>query len=200
MNGYFHPIYDGYTSRLAQRDCCGGAGPEEVLVIMGPEGTQFTLVMWNGEKGLNGLIAAQEGKGVFGALGIYAPKESVVELQSDTLAFKDPRTKNEYTLKIENVKVADNRYRTICPNWVVFARSRSEEDRSELTPFKWTLQGKGAHGSHMWIDLDTGEGFGNPEEFSITLPSMLINGVEFQPAPVDFIWSPGGYYIYPLNC
>ena len=167
---------------------------------MGPEGTQFTLVMWDGEKGLNGLISAQAGKGVFGALGIYVPEGSVVELLSDALEFKNPRTGNEYTLKIENVKVVDNRHRTICPNWVVFARSRSDEDRSELMPFKWTLQGKGTNGSHMWIDLDTGEGFGNPEEFSVILPSILINGIEFHPAPVNFIWTPGGYYIYPFNC
>jgi hypothetical protein len=200
IDGYFHPISNSDATRLARRDCCGAAGPEEVLVILGPEDVQLTIVMWHGEKGVNGVISGQEGKGLFGELGIYAPIGSVVDFQSDILVFKNLETENEYVFKIEEVVLTDNRYRTVCPNWVQFARLSSEEGRSEMTPFKGTFQGKGKHGSHIWIELDADEEFGSPEEFRVIFPSMLVNGIDFHPAPVDFIWSAGGYYIYPLNC
>ncbi len=49
-------------------------------------------------------------------------------------------------------------------------------------------------------DLDTNGKFGNPEKIRIVLPPMRINGVDFQPGPVDFSWNPSDRYIYPLNC
>jgi len=55
MGPYFHPIYSSVEHHIARRDCCGGNGPEEVLVIEGPEGVQLTLAAWNGEKGIEGF-------------------------------------------------------------------------------------------------------------------------------------------------
>ena len=59
--GTFILIYDGDRGGLAQRDCCGCTGPKEVLVTMEPEGIQFTSVMWDGEKGLNGHLKVKLG-------------------------------------------------------------------------------------------------------------------------------------------
>ena len=86
---YFHPSYSGGENYVARRDCCGGVGPEEVLVIVGPEGIQLTLALWNGENGLEGLINGIAGKGVFGEMGIYVPKGSIVDFQSNAIVFKN---------------------------------------------------------------------------------------------------------------
>jgi hypothetical protein len=200
MGPYFHPIYSGVEHHVARRDCCGGTGPEEVLVIGGPKGVQFTLAAWNGEKGIKGLISGVAGKGIFGEIGIYVPTGSVVKFKSNIIVFKNPKAGNEYEFRIEKVEIEETRYRTICPNWLVYVRHSRDENNMKLTPFGWTLQGKGKYGTHMYIDLDTGGMFGNPEEFSIILPPMLVDGVEFQPAEVEFSWSPGKRYLYPFNC
>ncbi len=200
MGPYFHPIYSSVEHHVARRDCCGGSGPEEVFVIEGPEGVQLTLAAWNGEKGIEGLISGVTGKGVFGEIGIYAPAGSIVEFQSNFIVFKNPQAENEYKFRIEKVELKENRYRTICPNWLVYVRYYRAENNSKLTPFGWTLQGQGKYGTHMYIDLDTDGQFGNPEKFSIMLPAMRVNGVEFQPAAVEFSWSLGERYLYPFNC
>jgi hypothetical protein len=200
MGPYFHPIYNGVEHHVARRDCCGGTGPEEVLVIEGPKGVQLTLAVWNGEKGIEGLISGVAGKSVFGEIGIYAPTGSVVEFQSNVIVFISPQAENEYEFRIEKVELKENRHRTICPNWLVYRRYYRAKNNSKLIAFEWTLQGKGKYGTHMYIDLDANGEFGNPEEFSIILPAMRVNGVEFQPAPVEFSWSPSERYLYPFNC
>jgi hypothetical protein len=200
MGPYFHPIYSGVEHHVARRDCCGGTGPEEVLVIEGPEGIQLTLAAWNGEKGIEGLISGVGGKGVFGEIGIYVPVGSVVEFQSNFIVFKNLLEENEYEFRIEKVELKENRHRTICPNLLLYARYNRAENNSKLTPFGWTFQGKGKYGTHMYIDLDTDGSFGNPKDFSIMLPAMRVNGVEFQPAAIEFRWSPGERYLYPFNC
>jgi hypothetical protein len=191
---YFHPSYSDRESRVVGRDCCGGVGPEEVLVIMGPDGVQLFLAMWNNGKEIAGSINGITGKGVFGGFTIYVPKGSIVDFQSNIIVFKNQQTESEYELKVVKSVTRDHSSRIICPNWVGYNTT------SGLTPFEWTLHGKGKYGTHMWINLDTNEEFGNPEEFRVTLPSMRVNGVEFHPAPVDFSWSPGGRYLYPFNC
>ena len=98
------------------------------------------------------------------------------------------------------MEIRETRHRTICPNWHVYIRSSRDENNLKLAPFGWTLQGKGKYGTHMYIDLDTDGMFGNPEKFSIMLPPMRVNGVEFQPAEVKFLWSPSERYLYPFNC
>ena len=196
---YFHPSYSGGENYVARRDCCGGVGPEEVLVIVGPEGIQLTLALWNGENGLEGLINGVTGKGVFGEMGIYVPKGSIVDFKSNTIVFKNLQAENEYSFDVEKVQLSDNRYRNICPNWLEYVRYY-RDNKTELTPFAWTFKGKGKYGTHIWIDLDTNGKFGNPENIRIVLPPMRINGVDFQPGPVDFSWNPSDRYIYPLNC
>ncbi len=196
---YFHPSYSGGENYVARRDCCGGVGPEEVLVIVGPEGIQLTLALWNGENGLEGLINGIAGKGVFGEMGIYVPKGSIVDFKSNTIVFKNLQAENEYSFDVEKVQLSDNRYRNICPNWLEYVRYY-RDNKTELTPFAWTFKGKGKYGTHIWIDLDTNGKFGNPENIRIVLPPMRINGVDFQPGPVDLSWNPIDSYIYPLNC
>ena len=200
MGPYFHPIYSGVEHHVARRDCCGGTGPEEVLVIEGPKGVQLFLAAWNGEKGIEGLISGATGKGIFGEIGIYVPTGSVVDFKSNIIVFKNPQAENEYEFRIEKMEIEENRYRTICPNWLVNVRSFRDENNLKLEPFGWTLQGKGKYGTLLYIDLDTDGMFGNPEEFSIMLPPMRVNGVEFQPEEVKFLWSPSERYLYPFNC
>ena len=202
MGPYFHPSYSGGENYVARRDCCGGAGPDEVLVIVGPGGVQLTLVLWNGETGLQGLINGIAGKGVFGEMGIYVPTGSVVDFQSNIIIFKNLQAKNEYSFNLEKVQISDNRYRNICPNWLEYVRYYRDynNNKTALTPFVGKFKGKGEYGTHIWIDLDTSEKFGNPEKIRIVLPTMRINGVDFQPDPIDFLWSPSKRYLYPLNC
>ena len=200
MGPYFHPVYSGVEHHVARRDCCGGAGPEEVLVIEGPQGVQLFLAAWNGEKGIEGLMSGAAGKGVFGEIGIYVPTGSFVDFKSNIIVFKNPQAETEYEFRIEKVEIRETRHRTICPNWHVYIRSSRDENNLKLAPFGWTLQGKGKYGTHMYIDLDTDGMFGNPEKFSIMLPPMRVNGVEFQPAEVKFLWSPSERYLYPFNC
>jgi hypothetical protein len=197
---YFRPIYNGAEHHIARRDCCGGNGPEEVLVIEGPKGVQLTLAVWNGEKGIEGLISGVAGKSVFGEIGIYAPKGSVVEFQSNVIVLKNPQKENEVEFRIEKVEFKENRHSTICPNWLIYRRYYRAKNNSKLMTFEGSLQGKGKYGSHMYIDLDANETFGNPEKFSIILPVMLVNGIEFQPTPIEFSWSPSERYLYPFNC
>lgn len=197
---YFHPIYNGADHHIARRDCCGGNGPEEVLVIEGPKGVQLTLAVWNGVKGIEGLISGVTGKSVFGEIGIYAPKGSVVKFQSNVIVFKSTQDENEYEFRIEKVEFKENQYSTICPNWLVYRRYYRAKNNSKLMTFEWTLRGKRKNGTHMYIDIDVNEEFGNPEKFSIILPAMRVNGVDFQPAPVEFSWRPSKRYVYPFNC
>lgn len=199
---YFQPSYNGGENYVARRDCCGGVGPDEVLVIAGPDDVQLTLVLWNGETGLQGMINGIAGKGVFGELGIYLPKGTVVDFESNTIVFKNIQEENEYSFDIEKVQISDNRFRNICPNWLEYVRYYRDYDdnKTALTPFTWTFKGKGEYGTHIWIDLDASEKFGNPEEIRIILPAMRINGIDFKPSPIDFLWSPSKRYLYPLNC
>lgn len=197
---YFHPSYGGGENYVARRDCCGGVGPEEVLVIVGPEGIQLTLALWNGENGLEGLIDGIAGKGVFGEMGIYIPKGSIVDFKSNAIVFKNLQADNEYSFDVEKVQLSDNWSRNICPNWLEYVRYYRDINNTELTPFAWTYKGKGNYGTHIWIDLDTNGKFGNPEKFRIILPPLRINGVDFQPGSVDFSLNPSNRYIYPLNC
>ena len=125
---YFQPSYTGGENYVARRDCCGGVGPDEVLVIVGPEGVQLTLVLWNGETGLQGLINGIAGKGAFGEMGIYLPKGSVVDFESNAIVFKNIQAENEYSLDIEKVQISDNRFRNICPNWLEYVRYYRDYD------------------------------------------------------------------------
>jgi hypothetical protein len=37
-------------------------------------------------------------------------------------------------------------------------------------------------------------------KFSIQIPKILVDGLPFVPAPVEFIDTVGDWEIYPLNC
>ena len=84
MEDYYRPDDPGEFGHLASIDCCGGSGPEAVLVFDAPKGVQFTMIMWNGEAGnKHRMIKGKKGRGTFGMLGIYAPPGVTVNFESD---------------------------------------------------------------------------------------------------------------------
>jgi hypothetical protein len=211
MEDYYRPNYTGESGRLARIDCCGGSGPETVLVVDAPKGVQFTMIMWNGEAGnKDRMIMSKKGRGTFGMLGIYAPKGVAVNFGSGVIILEDLRTKKKHKHKIEKVSIEHQvRWENLCPNWVTYEHTEWREYMKSLdqeyevvehTPFKWKLRGEGKHGSFMWVHLESGEQFGNPHEFRVLLPPVSVDGIKFKPASAEFKWSPGGRYLYPLNC
>jgi hypothetical protein len=58
--------------------------------------------------------------------------------------------------------------------------------------------GAGKFGSRMIIDISVPEAPSG--KFSIQIPKILVDGLPFVPAPVEFIDTVGDWEIYPLNC
>ena len=208
---YYRPDYSGESGHRASIDCCGGSGPEAVLVVDALKGVQFSMIMYNGEAGnRDRMILGEKGRGTLGVLGIYAPEGVTVNFESDVVIFEDLQTEKRYKQKIEKVNIEHQKHwGNRCPNWVTYEHAEWREYMKSLhekyevvqdTPFQWTFRGKGKYGSFMWVHLKSGESFGNPHVFKVMLPSVSIDGIAFEPAPAEFTWSAGGRYLYPMNC
>jgi hypothetical protein len=211
MEDYYRPGYTGEFGHLAHIDCCGGSGPEAVLVIDAPKGVQLSVIMWNGEAGnRQRMILGKKGRGTIGVLGIYAPEGVTVNFESDVVIFEDLQNEKKYKHKIEKVSIEhQKRWGNLCPNWVTYEHTEWREYMKSLnqnyevvedTQFLWAFRGKEKHGSFMWVHLESGEHFGNPNVFRVLLPSISVDGTKFEPDPAEFTWSQGGRYLYPLNC
>lgn len=211
MEDYYRPEDPGEFGHLASIDCCGGSGPEAVLVFDAPKGVQFTMIMWNGEAGnKQRMIKGKKGRGTFGMLGIYAPPGVTVNFESDIVILEALGKEKKHKHKIEKVSIEhQEQWGNRCPNWVTYEHAEWREYMKSLnqkyevvedTVFRWTLRGEGKHGSFMWVHLESGEHFGNPHAIRVLLPPVSVDGVKFKPASAAFTWSPGGRYLYPMNC
>ena len=180
---YLFPDYEGDGGKVVRRDCCGGAGPKEVLVVKGPHKIRYITVMRRSENGTNGFI------------GVYIPQGVQVAFAPPVILFESGKDGEGFEHPVTTISEAELRH--LSPNcFNVIAGGLGADRRWETFPEVFT--GKGKKGTAVWVDihlLDATE-----SGFRISLPGITVNGEPFGPIPVDFQPRGPNTYIYPMNC
>ena len=179
---YFFPFYEGGKNQVLRRDCCGGAGPEEVLTIKGPHKTRYVVLM------------RPDGEKIEGRVGVYIPKSVQVELDGREVLFKTEGAGQPYEHRISAVN--ETVLRSLNPKCLnVIDRLKADYRWEDLSK---RFEGKEKKGTIIWFDISLPEL--TPKKFLLTLPGVIVNGERFMPLPIDFEFREPDTYIYPLNC
>jgi hypothetical protein len=182
-DAYLFPVYEGGKSKVLRRDCCGGAGPKEVLTIKGPSKTKYVVRMRWFDKSIEGRIA------------VYIPKGVKVDLeaQSIRIKFEGESEQFEYPIKIVN-ETALVYLNPKCLNVIGNAMGADYQWKT----FPKQFEGKGKKGTIIWTDIFLSEAPSG--KFRLFVPEITVEGEPFIPLPIDFETKEPDTYIYPLNC
>lgn len=182
QGSYFYPSYEGGKSRVLRRDCCGGAGPEEVLTIDGPESTKYIVI-------LKALEKSSEVR-----VGVYLPEGVGLELKGLEILVTIQSANQPLAYRIEAVN--EWMLGSLNPGCLnVIGRLKADRSSKDLSK---RFEGKGKKGTIVWFAIFLPGPA--PEKFTIVLPAVSINGERLAPLPIDFHQRDPDTYIYPLNC
>lgn len=182
QGAFLYPSYDEGDSKVLRRDCCGGAGPEEVLVLNAPNKVKYIVLMRPSENKINGNI------------GVFIPVNVKVEFSSDMVNFI-ALERDELRFQLKNAKETDlTILNPKCLN--VMARGLKPDRTKNSLLHEFT--GKGEKGTFVWAELTFP--WMPSGKFRILIPEIIVEGQHFKPGPVDLMLREPDAYIYPLNC
>jgi hypothetical protein len=181
---YLYPTSVAPGAKVVKKDCCGLAGPSELIVLKGPKGVRYMAVMRRSSAGIDGRLA------------IDAPRGLNIELTSRRVLVEDVDTSRRFSVEIGSGKLFHHQVKPLgvptCPNIGMdgtLVSAGSIPDR---------FSGDGKHGSRMLMDIRLPEA--PTGEFIITAPGILVDGLPFIPSPIEFRDVDRDWEIYPMNC
>jgi len=209
----FHkPIYEGGTLVSSG---CGSSGPPETIVIKLKEGVEIKVRSSNS-------ASNSEFFNFYVKTYISAPDDVALQLDNDFVIIKDNLTDKSWKLKIEYLTTSKQNYLGSDDSIVEITyptlsqkvqdkikNSRQDSEYINVTPlseivgrthsYDVAFGGKRYFNTGLWFNVSTRKMKSQFENFSVYLPSIIINGNKINLGEIKFIHVK--YIgIDPLNC